>query len=220
MDYLNKKILFGYCSEKKIIDFIADFSFTKKTLYIYRLLIYYFSQRMQTILLEILHYLAYFLPAVLVGVIAHYFFKAHYQDEENRRRHLLRKEALNEILPLRLQAYERMTLFLERIEPSKILIRVKPTNDSLLDYEALLINAIEQEYEHNLTQQIYISKDAWSLIAAAKNTTIQVIRNTVKENNVAHPNKFREELLGKYFNVLAPSQQAILSLKEEVAQLW
>ena len=175
---------------------------------------------MQTVLLEILNYLAYFLPAVVVAVMANYFFKTHYQDEENRRRHLIRKETINETLPLRLQAYERMTLFLERIEPSKILIRVKPTNDNLLDYQALLISAIEQEYEHNLTQQIYISKEAWSLIMTAKNTTIQVIRNMVKENNIAHPNKFREELLGKYFSDLSPSHQAILYLKDEVAQLW
>ena len=175
---------------------------------------------MQTVLMETLQYLAYFLPALVVGLVAYYFFKVHNQNEENRRRYLLQRETINETLPLRLQAYERMTLFLERIEPNKILIRVKPTNDNLLDYEALLINAIEQEYEHNLTQQIYISKEAWSLIVTAKNTTIQVIRNMVKENNIAHPNKFREELLGKYFNNLAPSQQAILYLKEEVAQLW
>src|SRR5690625_2778060 len=175
---------------------------------------------MQTVLMETLQYFAYLLPALVVGVIAYYFFKVHIQNEENRRRYLLHKETINETLPLRLQAYERMTLFLERIEPNKILIRVKPTNDNLLDYEALLINAIEQEYEHNLTQQIYISQEAWSLVVTAKNTTIQVIRNMVKENNVAHPNKFREELLGKYFNNLAPSQQAILYLKEEVAELW
>lgn len=175
---------------------------------------------MQTVLLEILNYLAYFLPAVIVAAMAYHFFKVHYQDEENRRRHVIRKETISEILPLRLQAYERMTLFLERIEPNKILIRIKPTNDNLLDYQSLLISAIEQEYEHNLTQQIYISKEAWSLIVTAKNTTIQIIRNMVKENNIAHPNKFREELLGKYFNTLAPSQQAILYLKDEVSQLW
>lgn len=175
---------------------------------------------METIFIDIFNYLAYFLPALVVGAVAIYFFKAHNQDEENRRKYLLHREFMSETLPLRLQAYERMTLFLERIEPSKVLIRVKPHNDNLLDYEALLINAIEQEFEHNLTQQIYISKDAWNLILTAKNATIQVIRNTVRENNVAHPNKFREELLGKYFNELAPSHQAMLYLKEEVAQLW
>jgi len=175
---------------------------------------------MQTVLIDTLEYLAYFLPAIVVGAIAYYFFKAHNQDEENRRMFLLQKETINEVLPLRLQAYERMTLFLERIRPNKIIIRIKPANDNLLEYEALLINTIEQEYEHNLTQQIYISKEAWSLIVTAKNATIQIIRNMVKENKTAHPNKFREELLENRINNIAPSQQAILFLKEEVTQLW
>lgn len=175
---------------------------------------------MQTVLIDTLEYLAYFLPAIVVGAIAYYFFKAHNQDEENRRKFLLQKETINEVLPLRLQAYERMTLFLERIRPNKIIIRIKPANDNLLEYEALLINTIEQEYEHNLTQQIYISKEAWSLIVTAKNATIQIIRNMVKENKTAHPNKFREELLENRINNIAPSQQAILFLKEEVTQLW
>src|SRR5699024_1742856 len=175
---------------------------------------------MQTVLIETVTYLDYFLPAIVVGAIAYYFFKAHNQDEENRRMFLLQKETINEVLPLRLQAYERMTLFLERIRPNKIIIRIKPANDNLLEYEALLINTIEQEYEHNLTQQIYISKEAWSLIVTAKNATIQIIRNMVKENKTAHPNKFREELLENRINNIAPSQQAILFLKEEVTQLW
>lgn len=175
---------------------------------------------MQSVLPVLLGYLSYFLPALVVGAIAYYFFKIHVENEENRRRYLLRKETLNETLPLRLQAYERMTLFLERIEPNKLLIRIKPNNDNLMDYEALLINAIEQEFEHNLTQQIYISKDVWNLILTAKNATIQIIRNTVKKNNVAHPNKFREEVLTNYLNKLAPSQQAILAIKDEVSNLW
>lgn len=169
---------------------------------------------------DIFNYLAYLLPALVVGVIAYYFFKLHIENEEKRRKFLLYQKTVNETLPLRLQAYERMTLFLERIDPNKLLIRVKPNTNSLLDYEILLINAIEQEFEHNLTQQIYLSKEAWSFILAAKNTTIQVIRNAVKENSVAHPNKFREEVLTNYLNKLAPSQQAILFLKEEVSELW
>lgn len=175
---------------------------------------------METVLIEVLSYLAYFLPSIVVGVVAYYFFKAHNQNEENRRKYFLHKETINQTLPLRLQAYERMTLFLERIELSKILIRAKPNSSNLQDYEALLINTIEQEYEHNLTQQIYISKDAWNIIMTAKNATIQMIRKMVKEKPLTSPNKFREEILSKHYNDLTPSQQAILFLKNEVKQLW
>jgi len=175
---------------------------------------------MESIFTETLGYLRYLLPSLVVGVIAYYFFKLHIDNEERRRRFLIHQETTGETLPLRLQAYERMTLFLERIDPNKLLIRVKPNGNNLLDYEKLLIHTIEQEFEHNLTQQIYLSKEAWNFILTSKNATIQIIRNTVKENTIAHPNKFREEILTHYLDKIAPSKQAILYLKDEVSQLW
>ena len=68
---------------------------------------------------QILYYVAYLLPAIVVGVIAYYFFKGHTANEEGRRRYLVQKEAQKTILPMRLQAYERITLFLERLDPNK-----------------------------------------------------------------------------------------------------
>ena len=94
---------------------------------------------------QALSYVAYLLPAILVGIIAYYFFKGHTANEEGRRRYLIQKEAQKNIIPIRLQAYERLTLFLERIDPSKLLIRVKPNSDNLQEYESLLIQNIENE---------------------------------------------------------------------------
>ncbi|MEM7187143.1 MAG: hypothetical protein AAF466_10835, partial [Bacteroidota bacterium] len=69
----------------------------------------------------VLSYVAYLLPAIVVGIIAYYFFKGHIKNEEGRRRYLIQKEAQNTVLPKRLQAYERLSLFLERIDPNKLL---------------------------------------------------------------------------------------------------
>lgn len=175
---------------------------------------------MQDFLIDALSYLGYILPAAVVGLMAYNYFKAYTKGEENRLKHLLQKKTISQTLPLRLQAYERLTLFLERIEPNKILLRAKPLNDKLKDYESLLIRTIEQEFEHNLSQQIYISNDAWSLILTAKHAYIQLIRKTVLENDQASPNEFREKLLSKFLNELSPSQKALVYLKEEVAELW
>src|SRR5690554_3083792 len=114
----------------------------------------------------ILSYVAYLLPAIVVGIVAYYFFKGHTANEEGRRRYLIQKEAQNQILPLRLQAYERITIFLERIDLTKLLIRVKPFSDDSEDYERLLIDNIEQEFEHNISQQIYVSQECWGLVKA------------------------------------------------------
>src|SRR5690606_39978951 len=103
---------------------------------------------------QIISYFAYLLPAAVVGVVAYYVSKGHTANEEGRRRYLVQKEAQKQVLPLRLQAYERLTLFLERIDPIKLLVRVKPFSDSKDEYENLLVKNIEQEFEHNIAQQI------------------------------------------------------------------
>ena len=79
------------------------------------------------------------IPTVITGLIAYYFFREHTKNEDGRRRFLLKKDMQVNAMPLRLQAYERMALFLERISPSKILIRVSPISSNKEDYEALLI---------------------------------------------------------------------------------
>jgi len=107
---------------------------------------------------NILQLFFYLLPAVVVGAVSFYFFKMHITNEEKRRRFLLRQENQKEALPLKLQAYERMALFLERISLGKLLLRVKPTSDNVEDYEELLTRTIDMEFDHNLAQQIYLER--------------------------------------------------------------
>lgn len=169
---------------------------------------------------QIISYVAYLLPAIVVGLVAYYFFKGHTAHEEGRRRYLVQKEAQKQILPLRLQAYERLVLFLERIDPTKLLIRVKPFSDSIEDYESLLVKNIEQEYEHNLTQQIYISPECWNLINAAKNATIHIIRQSVMQEKDEDVDKMREWLLKNFMEEITPSQKALTYVKKEVSELF
>lgn len=163
--------------------------------------------------------LAFTLPALITGGVAYYFFSLHTKNEEGRRRFLLNKETQKEILPLRLQAYERMALFLERINPSKLLLRVAPFSDDKNEYEQYLIQQIEQEYEHNLTQQIYISEECWTVITTAKNTIIQNIRKSNMSDKVDHANKLREVILSDLLDKQSPSHMALSYLKVEVAQM-
>jgi predicted RNA-binding protein YlxR (DUF448 family) len=163
--------------------------------------------------------LAFTLPALITGVVAYYFFSLHTNNEEGRRRFLLNKEIQKEILPLKLQAYERMALFLERINPAKLLLRVVPFSDDKFEYEQYLIQQIEQEFEHNLTQQIYISEECWTVITTAKNTIIQNIRKTNMSDKVDQANKLREVILSDLIDKQSPSQMALSYLKVEVAQM-
>ena len=169
---------------------------------------------------QVLNYVAYLLPAIVVGLIAYFFFKGHTANEEGRRRYLIQKDAQKNTIPIRLQAYERLTLFLERIDPNKLLIRVKPYSDELQKYETLLIQNIDNEYEHNLVQQIYVSPECWNIIIAAKNATTQLIRQSAMNEKVDSSDKLRETLLNHFMGEVTPSHKALLYLKKEVSELF
>ena len=162
----------------------------------------------------------YAVPALITGMIAYYFFKEHTKNEDGRRRFLLHKDLQVNSLPLRLQAYERMVLFLERISPSKLLVRVNPTSSDENAYESLLVATIEQEFEHNLSQQIYISEECWNIIVAAKNATIQLIRKAGLLEKTGTADKLREVILTEMMEKRAPSDAAISYIKDEVSDMW
>jgi len=169
---------------------------------------------------KILEMFLYAVPALITGMIAYYFFKEHTKNEDGRRRYLLHKDMKVTAMPMRLQAYERMTLFLERITPSKLLIRIAPSSSNKEDYERLLISSIEQEFEHNLSQQIYLSDECWNIITAAKNATIQLIRKAGLLQKTKTANKLREVILQEMLEKRAPSDAALSFIKKEVSELW
>ncbi len=168
---------------------------------------------------SILQLFAYLLPAVVTGVVAFYFFRLHTNNEEGRRRFLLHKDSQKETLPVRLQAYERMALFLERIAINNLVVRVGPKGQDKSNYENLLIKQIEKEFEHNLSQQIYMSDECWNIIKAAKSATIQIIRSAgMSESETA--DKLREDILNQTMDKQSPSTTALAFVKKEISQLW
>lgn len=168
---------------------------------------------------KIFEILAYTIPSIVTAAVAYYFFKLHTDNEEGRRRYLLHKDIQLETLPLRLQAYERVTLFLERIDPSKMLVRVAPISDDKKDYEEYIIAQIEQEFEHNLTQQVYLSEKCWSIVVTAKNATIQMLRITNLEPEVRNANDLRSQMLKDLFDNPTPSSTALAYIRSEVQTL-
>jgi len=162
---------------------------------------------------------AYLLPAVVTGAVAFYFFRLHTKNEEGRRRYLLHKDSQKNAMPIRLQAYERMALFLERIAIPSLVVRVAPKSSDKNDYENLLIKSIENEFDHNLSQQIYMSDECWNIIKAAKSATIQMIRKAgMSETDSA--DKLREDVLTQTMDKSSPSATALSFVKKEIGELW
>ncbi|ADY30581.1 MULTISPECIES: hypothetical protein [Cellulophaga] len=167
----------------------------------------------------ILQMFAYLLPSVVTGMVAFYFFKMHTKNEEGRRRFLLHKDSQKNTIPTRLQAYERMALFLERISIPSLVVRVAPVGNDKNAYETLLIKNIEKEFDHNLSQQIYLSDESWNIIKTAKSATIQTIRKAAM-SEADSADKLREDILNDTMDKASPSATALSYIKKEISELW
>lgn len=169
---------------------------------------------------KIIEILAYTIPSLITGGVAYYLFNLHFKDQQNTRRWLIQKDNQKMALPLRLQAYERLTLLMERINPSQLMVRINPVSNDKNDYENYVIAQIEQEFEHNIAQQIYVSDKCWTIIITAKNATVQMVRTAAKNEKVTNADELRTYVISELFDKTSPSNAALSFIKNEVAELW
>ena len=152
-----------------------------------------------------------------VAIILIYKFLREYLSHQNNNKFLSRNDSIkSDILKIKLQAYERLALFLERISLTNLLTRVHPISTKKEDYQYLLTQTIEQEFEHNISQQIYVSEECWNIILTAKNSNIQYIRNCDSSNTILTADNFRELVLTKTIKETSSTGIALSYLKNEV----
>jgi hypothetical protein len=166
---------------------------------------------------KLLESIAYILPAAVTGFVAYYMFKGFIKNQNSEKTLELLAAKRKDSLPIRLQACERLLLFCERINPVKMLVRIQPLSTDTNAYLQLLIGNIEQEFEHNLVQQIYISDNSWTAIYAAKAAVIKKLKQVAEISNSA--NDLRENVLIDYSKTLPPTETAIAFIKNEVKKL-
>jgi len=160
------------------------------------------------------------LPALIVFITAYFLFRDMLENDQRRREFEFRVLHAKEMTPVKLQAYERLTLFLERISPESMLLRHAPHDLTVAQYHQVLLGTIRQEYEHNLSQQIYISPLLWETIRGAKEKLVTLINRTAEELD---QNKPAYELSKQIFNNYqeedpAPVALALSDLKKEVGK--
>lgn len=128
----------------------------------------------------LLDILKYTIAGMGVVWIAFYLLKP-YLDKQDKIQMLEFKKSLSQqTLPLRLQAYERVVLYIERINPANMLIRLKGGDHSAAELYAMVVSEVRNEYQHNVTQQLYVSTRAWSVVKQLKDDTLRIINNAVK----------------------------------------
>lgn len=161
-------------------------------------------------------------PALMVFFTVYYILKKFFENEQKKRMLDLRKENMNLVTPVRLQAYERLVLFLERINPESLILRVHKDGLNAKQFHVLLLKSIREEYEHNITQQMYVSTGSWNMVTNAKN-------NIVKLCNIAlhdcEPSDSSLIMSRKMVDAVEkadglPTTVAINYLKDEVKRLF
>lgn len=173
-----------------------------------------YTQRME-VFLEILKYT---FPALLMLLLTYLILSNFVDNEEKRRMYSLRKANQKNALPVRLQAFERLSLFLERITPSSLLVRHSSTNLNVKQYQQILLKAIRDEFEYNLSQQIYLSDEAWRMVVTAKSTTVSIINNIAGKLPDNLPAiELSKRILEETMNMNQfPTRAAINFLKQEI----
>ncbi len=171
---------------------------------------------------DIFEILKYTLPAIIVLLTSVFILKTIIRDNQMNRRNEIISKNHEIITPIRLQAYERLSLFLERISLESLVIRTNNNKLNVKQLQTELLRTIRNEFNHNVSQQIYISVQAWEIIKNAKSNTIRIIIDTASQLKQEAPGI---ELKQKLIEQLIAEEKshtniALNFIKKEINQLF
>jgi len=171
---------------------------------------------MNEVFLQILEIFKYIIPALVVFATVYYMMKKHYQQQYNMERLKLKQQESHNSLPLKVQAYERLALFCERIRPDQLIFRLNASHMKAGDLRNAILISIQKEYEHNLTQQIYVSDKLWQIITLAKNETLNTIARSSTPSDDSTL-QLSNEIITSYNDLkINPINQALIAIKKEM----
>jgi glutamate mutase epsilon subunit len=162
------------------------------------------------------------LPAILVLITAYLMIDKLLRNEEKRRNFELKKDGTAIITPIRLRAYERLMLVLERTIPNALIVSVAKPGMTNIELHTQLLKSIREEFSHNLSQQIYVSDETWNFVQNAHESLLRLINSCASKCN---PNESATELAELIIQVYGaseqtPSELAIEKLKFEIRKYF
>lgn len=153
-------------------------------------------------------------PAVIVFLTVKNILQQYLDKQYQLKQLEYRQNQKDGSLNIRLQAYERLALLCERISIPNLILRLRTAEMTNVDLKAAMMIAIQQEFEHNISQQIYVSEQLWDLLQFARNDTMNILTGMAENVPVnGNAQEFAEKLFkyldDKDINVLAKVQSAI-----------
>ncbi|MES2560063.1 MAG: hypothetical protein V4590_10005 [Bacteroidota bacterium] len=165
----------------------------------------------------ILEMLKYILPATIVFLTVNFLLKNFFENEYQRRSLSLKAENVKLVTPIKLQAYERLVILMERMTPNSLIFRVTKPGISASQLKVELIQDIQSEFNHNVSQQIYVSPQTWQMVRIAKEEMINIINTSYSQLG---PNSVGLDLSKAIFETMIemesiPTQKALDFLRKE-----
>ncbi|MEM9338218.1 MAG: hypothetical protein AAGA66_05780 [Bacteroidota bacterium] len=162
------------------------------------------------------------LPALIVLYIAYLLVRSFLQKQLDEIAFGVRQKNQEVVVPIRLQAYERVILLLERITPSNLLSRLGNAEYSAEEFQQILVHEIRNEVNHNLSQQVYMSDSAWTYVTSAVEQTISLINSssngmTKDAKGIELAKAILENGVSEEMNT---SQEAIKFIKAEIQEIF
>ncbi|MCU0398654.1 MAG: hypothetical protein MUC73_11190 [Cyclobacteriaceae bacterium] len=161
------------------------------------------------------------IPASLVLYASYLLVRSFLAKEIELKKLEIRGRSIETVLPLRIQAYERMCLFLERISPQNLLVRLNPGAVPAREFHQLLLSEIRSEYNHNVSQQIFMSEHCWELIRNAKEDLVVTINDAASEMGPeANSLDLSKKIFERVINKPDPIAHALLEVRKEIQQTF
>lgn len=162
--------------------------------------------------------LKYILPALIVMMTAYFLFDRMLSDKDKKRKQELIRKDRSTILPIRLRAYERLMLLLERTNPANMILEIIKPGMTCIDFQTKMVENIRKEFEHNYTQQLYVSDELWTAVIDTQENLIKLINTVSQQFKATDPaTKPAENIIRIYSETVEnPTQIAVSILKSEV----
>jgi len=161
------------------------------------------------------------IPSLMVFLASFFAMRGMIRNDQDKRRQELILQNSRTITPIRLQAYERIVLFLERISIESLVVRTNSPGMTAAQLHGALLNNIRSEFEHNLSQQIYMTQQSWEVVKNARSNTIKII-NTVVEKTPENATSLdlSRKLLEQLMEIeKEPTRTAIEYIKNELNRI-
>lgn len=166
--------------------------------------------------------LKFTIPSLVVLLSVWIVMRYLLRGEEERRLWEIKKNTEKEVTPIRLRAYERLALLLERTEPEQLLSDLNLTQMTKAELEQRLLLNVRREWEHNMSQQIYVGDDVWAKVMKARDEIASFIHTMALQMPAESTTlDYAKVLMSAYrLNGTTPHQIAMEALKDEVRQMW